>query len=360
MVAAGPRFRLGRLWLAAAMIPVVAGAWMSPGPLRYAFMPYSPDPFSDLLTSIVPLLLVGGGIGLALRSHLRGNGTPLAIVGWLYLLIAVWLLGVTVDATSTYRPWELLLVGAAVGVSAVAAITSPTLLRGQAQPTVEGERVAVGVPAGDAVGVSPSRGEMERTEPGAATLAAERPVSAAEQGASAAEQPVAPPIERPVPSQGRVLVLASQAVLILVFGLASAAALAYAIIELLEGDLSRGQITDLLYLTILGVILAALVVGVRRWRRGRPGVLVLTNVMLLLPLSLLALAMGSGFLGGLAIQLPLVFLAGAAAVGAVGGAVVRPNPAPAPKPPAVAPPGPPAVGRGEASPPSGDAIHDPA
>jgi hypothetical protein len=256
---AGPRFRWLRLGIVVAagiilfvqILPWLASLFA----LDLDFIWFRPDYFFWPIA----LALVLAGLALALRWHLGGRGLALGVAGWLGLVGAGGYLATVAEATTAFRPAEMLLLGLAIGLPSSAAITSPPLVR-------SGRRI----------------------------------------------------------SQGEVLFVASQVLLILLV----AGATVFVVPQLVS-DMARGRTDDIIVSACIIGELALLIVGYRRSRRGSGWMLVLANVLALLPSGLLALLLlGGGSIlttPSLTTRVLALVPALAALAGIVGGLALRPT-----------------------------------
>jgi hypothetical protein len=234
-------------------------------------------PLSDvaggLLVSAILVALLAGGVVRAIRALQRGNPTYVAAIAVGYVIVIGGMALVIAASAPTYRPYELVAMGLIVGAPPAAAL-----------------------------------GSVRVASPG--TTRAVRWSS---------------------------VVWASQIVLIAAYGLAAIPTALAGALGVLVAVTERGPADnlDLLRTALLNllptVILALVVVGFVRWRRGDRRLLLLSNVVALIPLLLILVAAtaATSLLGPLALlaALPLVAIALAAAAGIVGGlAIPPPNP----------------------------------
>jgi hypothetical protein len=269
-IRAGRRFQRARLAIAAAAVVVPLGILARDAGAAVVGPVMGAGAFG--MEALVILLILTAlpvpWILYAIDRHRRGRPTVLAVGGWLFGIGFSYVFLAVADGLATYRPIELLALGAAVTMPAAAAITAPGLL--------------------------PSNGGVHH---------------------------------------GRILVLASQAILLPVAVLLGVVAVPGLVLQpLLRGSPDVEGVA--IGLAVIGAALL-LVAGVIRWRRGQPGVLIIANGLVLLPLGGLAVLLlsfstqpGAILRGSLGSQLAGLILAGAAAVGFFGGMVAKP-PSPA-------------------------------
>jgi len=119
--------RLARVRIGLAALCLISPAWLlvqvAAADFAYAFEGFSAVDFETLLIAAAATF-VGLGIAIGIVRTERGDAVALPAAGWAYLVVVGYLLWLGVEHFATYRPHELAVLAAGLGIPGVAALTA--------------------------------------------------------------------------------------------------------------------------------------------------------------------------------------------------------------------------------------------